>query len=125
MVLKRTPIGAPRTSASFTLNYKALSPFASMVQVGNFTALQTLEVDVHCFNTVVYSYTIDIIVRDRKPHLIGWSMRITFDVTRRLHFPCIFRVRVLCSPYFKAYPHWETGLNPGWIKTRLTRVELG
>ena len=45
MVLKRTPIGAPRISASFALNYKALSPFASMVQVGNFTALQTLAVD--------------------------------------------------------------------------------
>ena len=25
--------------------------------------------------------TIDITVRDRKPHLIGWSMRITLDVT--------------------------------------------
>ena len=26
-------------------------------------------------------YIIDITVRDRKPHLIGWSMRITLDVT--------------------------------------------
>ena len=53
MVLKRTPIGVPRTSASFALNHKALSLFASMVQVGNFTALQTLAVDVHCSSTVV------------------------------------------------------------------------
>ena len=58
VVLKRTPIGAPRTSASFALNYKALSPFASMVQVGNFTVSSTtLAVDVYCSNTVVYSYT--------------------------------------------------------------------
>ena len=28
-----------------------------------------------------FGHTIDITVRDRKPHLIGWSMRITLDVT--------------------------------------------
>ena len=37
---------------------------------------------------VAEAETIDITVRDRKQHLIGWSMRISFDVTR-LHFPCI------------------------------------
>ena len=57
MVLKRTPNGAPRTSASFALNYKAFSPFASMVKVGNFIALLTLAADVHCSNTVVSSNT--------------------------------------------------------------------
>ena len=44
------------SNVCFALNYEALWPFASMVQVGNFTALQTPLVDVRCSNTVVYSY---------------------------------------------------------------------
>ena len=31
--------------------------------------------------SLLMALTIDITERDRKPHLIGWSMRITLDVT--------------------------------------------
>ena len=105
----KTEIEIERTSA-IMINFPITLNTTYSVLVQEYIIKQDYNyilVDIDNFILLVYGQTIDITVRDRKPYwdpkpyLIGWSMRITFDVTRRRHFPCIFRVRVLCSPCFK------------------------
>ena len=63
--------------------------------------VSSVDSEIQTWLPCFYKTTTLLVMRDRKPHLIGWSMRITLDVTWRLHFRIFSAFRVLCSPCFK------------------------